>query len=150
MRKKFIMIMLFLISLFIIVPNDVKAFDLSSINDNSVYILYETVGPGRDERKEEDVTSSTKTTVSSPMSNCNSNVYVLLRKYWKIIMVVSPILLILMTTLDFFKAIVSSDSDKLKKASSDALKRTLAYVILVLLPFIIGIIFKWVGVEFCL
>lgn len=84
------------------------------------------------------------------ITDCDSGVYNLLRKYWKIIMIFSPVILILMTTLDFFKAIVSSDSDKLKKASSDALKRTLAYVILVLLPFIISTIFSWVGVTFCL
>lgn len=97
-----------------------------------------------------DTTAIETTTRVEDITDCDSGVYNLLRKYWKIIMIFSPVILILMTTLDFFKAIISSDSDKLKKASSDALKRTLAYVILVLLPFIISTIFSWVGVEFCL
>lgn len=69
---------------------------------------------------------------------------------WKAVGIITPPLLILMCSIDFFKAITSADADKLKKASNNALKRTLAFVILMLLPFILTTVFGWIGLRLCL
>lgn len=69
---------------------------------------------------------------------------------WKFIAIVTPPLLILMSSIDFFKAITSSDADKLKKASSSALTRTLAFVLLLFLRFILNTLFGFIGLEICL
>lgn len=65
-------------------------------------------------------------------------------KYWKMIIFALPFLLIVLTTFDFFKAVVSSNADALKKSSNTALKRALIAIILLCLPFIINTIFgEW-------
>ena len=64
-------------------------------------------------------------------------------------MIFAPALAILMISVDFFKAITSSDADLLKKAASSALKRTLAFILLLFLPFILNTLFGWFGLEIC-
>ena len=71
-------------------------------------------------------------------------------EYWKIIVMVSPALVILMTSIDFFKAITSSDAERIKKSANDAFKRALAFVLLLFLPFIINTVFGWFGLDLCL
>ena len=64
-------------------------------------------------------------------------------------MIFSPALVILMTIIDFFKAIVTSDSDAIKKAANSTFKRTLAFVILMFLPLIVETVSSWFGIGVC-
>ena len=73
----------------------------------------------------------------------------LIHEYWSYVMVLVPILLIVMITLDFFKALAKGDSDSIKKAGSDAVKRTVAAVVLLALPALLGVIFNLVGLPLC-
>ena len=73
----------------------------------------------------------------------------LIDRYWKIIAIFSPVILLLFTSLDFMKAILASDADQLKKSSSNALKRTLAFVILIMLPWALSLVLGWFGLELC-
>lgn len=73
-------------------------------------------------------------------------------KYWRWLMILAPALTILLITTDFVKPIFtndSKDSDALKKAGNDAVKRVIALVLLLMLPLIIGFIFNLFGIEFC-
>ena len=74
----------------------------------------------------------------------------LINKYWKYIMVLAPVALILLVTVDFTKAIIGSDADALKKASKAAVNRTIAVVALCMLPFILGMILSWFDLELCI
>lgn len=71
-------------------------------------------------------------------------------EYWPYVMVIVPILLIIMMTIDFFKAMSSSDADAIKKAGTNALKRTIAVVILLALPALLNMLFNMLGLDFCL
>lgn len=73
----------------------------------------------------------------------------LIHEYWSDVMVLVPILLIVMITLDFFKALAKGDSDSIKKAGSNAVKRTVAAVVLLALPALLGVIFNLVGLPLC-
>lgn len=73
----------------------------------------------------------------------------LLSKYWSWVMILAPIGSIFLITFDFVKPIISSNEDALKKASSNAIKRTIALVILLMLPVITNIIFGLFGIETC-
>ena len=70
--------------------------------------------------------------------------------YWPYVMVIVPILLIVMMAIDFFKAMSSNDAEALTKASSNALKRTIATIIILALPVLLKIIFDIMGLDFCL
>ena len=64
-------------------------------------------------------------------------------------MFLTPILLIVMITLDFLKAMTSGDSDSIKKSSNDAFKRVIAAVVLIMLPWALSVIFGWFGLNIC-
>ena len=73
----------------------------------------------------------------------------LIHDYWKYVMVIVPILLIVMMTIDFFKALAKGDSDSIKKAGNNTIKRAIAAVVLLALPALLGLIFSWVGLDLC-
>lgn len=73
----------------------------------------------------------------------------LISKYWSWVMILTPICTIVLITIDFVKPVISSDGDALKKAGNNALKRTIALVILLMLPIITNTIFGLFGIETC-
>lgn len=87
-----------------------------------------------------------KLTVDTPFI-CEPEIKQMIVKYWKYIVVGTPILLMVMATVDFMKAMMSNDSDAIQKSGSNALKRAIAMFILLFSPTILTIIFKWFGLE---
>ncbi len=81
---------------------------------------------------------------------CDESLSSFIKEIWKYFIIFAPILLIVMVTMDFFKALFSSDADLLKKASSNAIKRVVATVILLFLPLVISTILDFFGLELCL
>lgn len=74
----------------------------------------------------------------------------LINKYWKYIMIIAPVGLILLITVDFVKAITSSNDDQLKKSANSALKRTIATVVLLMLPVLLSAVLDWFDIPLCL
>lgn len=144
MREKVLKIILCLISVLIIMPSNVRAMEKSFIHNNGLYILKNDVN------NTNNMTTSNTDNSGQKSRVCSDELREMLNNAWKIIMIFSPALLILMTSIDFFKAITSGESDKLKKSSSDAMRRTLAFVLLILLKFILSTIFGWIGLDLCL
>lgn len=81
--------------------------------------------------------------------DCDNNLKEIIKKYWKWVMFLTPILLIVMITLDFLKAMTSGDSDSIKKSSNDAFKRVIAAIVLIMLPWALSVIFGWFGLNIC-
>lgn len=85
--------------------------------------------------------------------NCESSEQVsitaLINDYWKYITMIAPVGLILLISIDFTKSVLSSDAEAIKKSANAALKRTIACVLLLLLPTIINMIFNLFGLELC-
>lgn len=151
MREKVLKIVLCFISILIIIPSNVKAMEKSFVHNNGLYIL----------KGDADNTNNVTAYIAKDYKDpdavgvgdgavCDNDLNNFITKYWGIVVAIAPALLILMTSIDFFKAIVSSDADKIKKSSSDALKRTLAFILLLFLPFIVNKLFSWIGIKLCL
>lgn len=71
--------------------------------------------------------------------------------YWiqlilNIMKYIGVVLLIVLTTLDFIKAIVSQDNDALKKASTTSIKRIIIVIILFFLPYLLKLLLILTGV----
>lgn len=81
---------------------------------------------------------------------CDDSLKSFIDDIWKYFTIFGPILLIVMVTLDFFKALFSSDSDMLIKAGSNSVKRTISALILILLPLILQTILGFFGLELCI
>lgn len=73
----------------------------------------------------------------------------LLDKYWAWVFVLIPIALLIFISLDFLKAFFSGKSDDMKKASSNAIKRVIAALLLMLTPVIVKAVFGIFGLTFC-
>ena len=74
----------------------------------------------------------------------------LIDEYWSIVMVLVPIVLMLLMSIDFIKALTANDQEQLKKSGNSAIKRTIAAVILLMLPALLSMILGWVGLELCI
>lgn len=150
MKKKLIVMFLCIISLIMVLPSNVHAME--TINDKGMYILADNT------TKKVTTTSSlvsedeAKKIVGTASSMCKdgSGLKKFFNTYWNIVAIFAPALLILMTSVDFFQAITSSDADRLKKSANSAFKRALAFVLLLLLPFILNTVFGWFGLSLCL
>lgn len=99
-------------------------------------------------KKVELKTNSDGEIVNSSVTSC-TEVSGLIHDYWKYVMVIVPILLIVMITIDFFKALAKGDSDSIKKAGNNTIKRAISAVVLLALPALLGLIFSWVGLDLC-
>lgn len=98
------------------------------------------------------VASGTKTIANlggNTQNACNS-INDLFSEYWPYVMILVPVILIVTIVIDLFKALASSDGDALKKTGTNAVKRTVAAVIVLALPALLNYIFGLFGLEFCL
>lgn len=59
------------------------------------------------------------------------------------IMIIAPIILLVMGTIDMTKAVAASDEKAIKTAVSTLLKRFIICIIILLLPIIVNLIMGW-------
>lgn len=146
MKKKFIVVLI--LSLIMFMPYKVTAADNSwktseNIIINNFYVLEDAAT----------TRYTTQTAKNKPVDvvegQCDKGLKDLIEHYWKWIMFATPILLIVMITLDFIKAMSSGDADAIKKSSSNAIKRVIAGIILLALPWALEVIFGWFGLQIC-
>ena len=139
MKAKGLIVTLVLMCLLCIVPVRVQALNNVS-NNNYTYILADPT-----------TTASSSDELVKKYNVCEENdIKNFVDTYWKVLVIAAPGLLIMMISIDFFKAVMSSDEDLIKKASTNAIKRTAAMIILLMLPYILRMIFSWAGLDFCL
>lgn len=70
-----------------------------------------------------------------------------LTSIWMFLRIVSPFLVVLFGSLDFIKAVIASDEKKMKESRGKFVKRLIAFVLLILLPFMIQFIFERIGTN---
>lgn len=80
---------------------------------------------------------------------CDEDIKALIRKYWKWITIIAPIGLMFLIIVDFLKAMINNDSDAVKKSSSNAIKRTIATMLLLISPWFLSIVFNLFGLDIC-
>lgn len=61
---------------------------------------------------------------------------------WQAMRIIAPFLMIIFGSLDYFKAVIASDMEQMKKAKSKFPKRLIAFLLLIIVPSIISIIIK--------
>lgn len=66
-------------------------------------------------------------------------------KLWMFIRIISPFIVILFGSLDFFKSMVAGDEKGMKASRGKFVKRIIAFFLLIILPFVIQFIFSTIG-----
>lgn len=64
---------------------------------------------------------------------------------WLLIRIAAPFIIILFGSLDFIKAVMASDEKKMKESRSKFIKRLIAFLLLIILPFVVQFIFGVMG-----
>ncbi len=64
---------------------------------------------------------------------------------WLLIRIAAPFIIILFGSLDFIKAVMASDEKKMKESRSKFIKRLIAFLLLIILPFVVQFIFGTMG-----
>lgn len=62
-----------------------------------------------------------------------------------VVRVVVPILLIILTAVDFGQIVISNDKDAMPKAISKAIKRAIAALVIFFIPFLVDLIIDWLN-----
>ena len=78
-------------------------------------------------------------------------IYLYIKKAMTIIMIIAPMILLVLGTIDFMGAVTAGDEKGMRKSIQTFLKRILICVVILLLPYIIGFIMSFAsditGVE---
>lgn len=64
---------------------------------------------------------------------------------WLAIRIIAPFLVILFGSLDFFKSMIANDEKQMRQARGKFIKRLIAFLLLIILPFIVQFIFSTMG-----
>ena len=56
-----------------------------------------------------------------------------------------PILLIILTAVDFGQVVISNDKEAMPKAISKAIKRGIAAIVIFFIPFLVDLIIDWLN-----
>ena len=87
--------------------------------------------------------SELKTTKTKATFKCSDVKH--LTGIWTFLRVLAPFLLIIFGSLDFFKSMVAGDEKKMKESRGKFVKRLIAFILFIVLPFAIQLIFKYAG-----
>ena len=68
-----------------------------------------------------------------------------LTRAWLLIRVAAPFLIVLFGSLDFIKAVMAGDEKKIKESKTKFIKRLIAFLLLIVLPFVVQFIFENMG-----
>ena len=75
----------------------------------------------------------------------DSDLQLIIEKGLTWIQIIAPIILIILTSIDFGQAVISQDQDAMKKATSKVVKRFIAAIALFFIPTLVKVIMGWAG-----
>lgn len=137
MKKLISIFSLFTIAFLCVFPFMVSALEIS--NENSVSLTYAL--------ELEPIESEAINCESIFKSNGEYNsLYYALQDAFNVIKFAAPILVVVLSTIDYVKAITSHDAEGLKKANEKFIKRLVIGILIFLLPFILDFLFEMFGV----
>lgn len=87
--------------------------------------------------------NNTEIVVSEAKYKCSDVKY--LTTAWLFIRIAAPFMIVLFGSLDFFKAVAAGDEKKMKESKTNFVKRLIAFLLLILLPFVVQLIFTFMG-----
>lgn len=152
MRQKMVAMIFFnFILLTVLLPIDINAKTID-ISDGSFIQTSEVIhsfakNNSSKETKNTKIASCTgDDSLLGDVSNEDSVAW-LLQKLFNYIKVLGPSLTIILSSIDYIKAIVSSDEKQMHKVNSNFVKRMIAAVMLFFIPTIIGVLFNIVGIT---
>ena len=139
MKKTIITILLVITSVMFISPINAKALEVNNINiieNINSNILNDTIY----------IADGEKTPILGDPEDENSVAW-LVQLILNIVKVAGPILVVLLSSVDFIMVIVNSDNDKFQKAQKKLITRLVLALLLFLIPVIVEVILSVFGIT---
>ena len=153
-RKIMVMALLSFILLNILLPINIEAktvsdFDgeFAQVGNTVIYDFAKNTKKKTNTDETKKVSSCTgKDSLLGDVSNEDSVAW-LLQKLFNYIKVLGPSLTIILSSIDYIKAIVLSDEKQVRKVNSNFVKRMIAAVLLFFIPTLVEVIFNILGIT---
>jgi len=81
--------------------------------------------------------------------NCEGETIEFIRNIFNIVKIAIPVLLIVLGLMDFVKAIIASDDQKMKKAQKDFITRLIIGAVIFFIPSVLEFLLSLIGIESC-
>lgn len=156
MQKKLLVILLF-ISLIVFAPIKTKALTINETRNNffsNIYLLEKTDGiTSRDElndwmndyNQDDQDCEGSNSILGDP--NDEDSVAWLLQQVLNYIKIIGPILVVILSSIDFAQVIIKSDDDAMKKAQKKLITRLLLAACLFFIPTLVQVMLDIFGIT---
>ena len=146
MKKSLITIVLILSTIFVFTPINTKALSLNDTVTSSIYILDDDTGEIEDwleDTNQEQDCEGSSSLLGDP--DDESSVAWLLQQILNFIKILGPILVVVLSSIDFIQIIVKSDEESMAKAQKKLVKRLVLAALLFVIPTLVEVILDVFG-----
>ncbi len=146
MKKSFITIILVLTTLFIVAPINTKALSISDTPFGNVYVLEndtDEIDDWMGETDQDQTCEGSNSLLGDP--DDPDSVAWLLQQILNFIKIVGPILVVILSSVDFIQVIVKSDDEAMAKAQKKLIKRLILAALLFFIPTLVQVILDVFG-----
>lgn len=159
MKKLIITIILILTTIFVVTPIDTEALSVSDTLSDSMYVLAKKDSNkntssdtddieswlDNDTNQEQDCEGTSNSILGDPSDP--DSVAWLLQQILNFIKVVGPILVVILSSIDFIQVIVKSDDEAMAKAQKKLIKRLIFAALLFFIPTLVQAILDIFGIT---
>lgn len=146
MKKSLITIVLILSTIFVFTPINTKALSFNDAVTSNIYLLDDTTGDIEDwldDTNQEQDCEGSSSLLGDP--NDESSVAWLLQQILNFIKILGPILVVVLSSIDFIQVIVKSDDEAMAKAQKKLVKRLVLAALLFVIPTLVEVILDVFG-----
>ena len=148
--KKTVLVIIMLLTI-VIIPIQVNA-DNPNINNGFVYIAekksntQETDPSQWNQGYDQEQNCSGDSSILGNVNDPNSVAW-LLQKALDYLKVLGPILVVVLSSVEFAKVIINSDDEAMKKAQNKLITRLILAACLFLIPHLVGVVLSWFNIT---
>lgn len=118
---------------------------INNVYTCDVYKLKETNNGETNDNSNSETNGETNTSGSIDYCTGLKSTFIIIGHVVNIAKIFIPIIIIGLGIMDFFKAIIASKDDEIKKSSKSLIMRTIAGVVVFFIPVFIELVFSWVS-----
>ena len=144
MKKKFIIVLLLIVSVFCFTP--VKTEALTNDISNNVYVGKNTKILDEDKYNQDQDCDGTNNSILGDPNDENSVAW-LLQQILNFIKIIGPVLVVLLSGVDFLIVIFKSDDEAMGKAQRKLVKRLVLAALLFFIPLLVEVILDIFGIT---
>lgn len=146
MKKIIITVFFVIATMFIVTPINTQALSIKDTAFSSVYVLDENVDPWLGDTDQDQTCDGSQNSMLGDPEDPNSVAW-LVQHIFNFIKIVGPILVVLLSSIDFAKVIIKSDDEAMAKAQKKLILRLILAGLLFVIPTLVNVILDVFGMT---